>query len=82
MEKQEISKTQIIEAVTMISKRRRSLRPFEEECEMHSWSVPDARELLVGVPQTYQKRYDNIIESARAELEKLSNDMLEDCFSG
>lgn len=82
MKKQEVSKVQTIEAVTMIAKRRRSLRPFEEECETHSWNNSDAKELLEGVHLVYQKRYNNIIENARVELEKLLNDMLEDyCFS-
>ncbi|HEM3645232.1 TPA: hypothetical protein U1C30_002149 [Streptococcus suis] len=81
MKKQEVGKTQIIEAVSMISKRRRNLRLFEEECELHSWSSSDATELLTGVHSDYQDRYDAIIENTKVELEKLSNDMLEGCFA-
>lgn len=71
MKKQEVSKVQIIEAVTIIAKRRRNLRTFEEECELNSWNNSDAKELLAGVPPVYQERYSNIIENTRAELEKL-----------
>ncbi|WP_449457794.1 hypothetical protein [Streptococcus suis] len=81
MEKQEVGKTQIAEVVAIISKTGRSLQSFEEECYRYSWDKSDREKLLKGIPKVYQKRYDAIIENTKAELEKLSNDMLEGCFA-
>ncbi|WP_449449248.1 hypothetical protein [Streptococcus suis] len=81
MKKQEISKVAIAEVVAIISKEGRSLESFEEKCYRYSWDESDREKLLKGIPKVYQKRYDSIIENTKVELEKLSSDMLEDCFS-
>ncbi|HHT7814566.1 TPA: hypothetical protein ACT2IF_001949 [Streptococcus suis] len=81
MKKQEISKVAIAEVVAIISKEGRSLESFAEKCYRYSWDESDREKLLKGIPKVYQKRYDTIIENTKVELEKLSSDMLEDCFS-
>lgn len=81
MKKQEVSKPQIIEFVSIMSKRRRSLRSFEDDCEFYSWNKSDVEELIKNVPLEYQERYNVILSKARADIESLSSEVLEHFFS-
>lgn len=64
-----------------MSKRRRNIRSFEDDCEFYSWNKSDAEELIKNVPLEYQQRYNAILSKARADIESLSNEVLEHIFS-
>lgn len=80
MKETKITKPQIVEAVSIIYRRRRNIRNFKEECELLSWEPEDAKNLLETIPIVYQERYDEIVDKFRSDLEKLSNEMIEKEF--
>ncbi|MBF0777856.1 hypothetical protein [Streptococcus cuniculi] len=80
MKETKITKPQIVEAVSIIYRRRRLLMNFKEECEMLSMGPKESEKLLETIPTVYQERYDEIVDEFKRNLEKLSNDMIENEF--
>lgn len=80
MKETRLTKPQIVEAVSIIYRRRRLLMNFREECELLSRGQGEAERLLEAVPVEYQDRYDAIVEEFRNNLENLSKEMIEKEF--
>lgn len=80
MKEKKVTKPQIVEAVSIIYRRRRLLMNFKDECELVSQGSREAKKLLETIPEVYQERYDEIVDEFKSNLEELSNEMIEKEF--